>query len=175
MRIRDGGTLFCAILASIAMSCSESSTPTAPEPSPDQLASIEQASKGGGNTGGKASPHFVNEETTCNFDSATGHMVCDYQVAGLGKYGRAVITLAGVETLSYRCWIFTIDTVRFFAEIEVWADRSGNYRGTIDAAPLLGPACNNSVSWGATDDWLLSGLADTAAGTEQLIVYSPPG
>jgi hypothetical protein len=167
-------TLVLAICAIALTACNGSqATPTAPVVTTDLTATTADA-KGGNSSGGKGSPHFVAEFTSCNFDSTNGHMVCDYQVAGLGKNGHALITLAGVETLHFRCAIWNINLVDFFAKADIWGDRSGNYAGTIDASPLYGPLCNNNVSWDLTGAWTLTGLVDTSAGPTVPILYVQP-
>ncbi len=162
-----------AALAFVVASCADNTTPTAPVVSENSLSSVSLESS---KSGGKASPHF-EDVTKCMFYTETGHLACDYMVTGLGKYGHAVITLAGDEEVTYTCNTTERTRGRLYLQIDIWGDKSGNYKGHIDAPPLFGPICFGSltnVSWALGDDWLLDGLAITAAGPPVAIISPPP-
>jgi len=172
--------MFVLVVCAAALTaCNGSqSTPTAPGVTAADLTAMPADSKGSNSSGGKGSPHFVTDFTSCEFDTSNGHMVCDYQVAGLGKNGHALITLDGLESLQYTCYSFQLQTGRFFTEIDIWGDASGNYKGTIDAAPIFGPICSPShlsdVLWAPTDNWALAGAVDTKGGHTVPILYVQP-
>jgi len=168
------------MLAMVALSCSDANTPATP--TQPELTSLSDEVKGGSNVGGKGSPHFDNLATFCDFDGEDGSMTCTYQVAGLGKYGSALLVLSGTEEHEWYCGTSSRERrwYDFYASVEIFADRSGNAKGVIEATPVLDWNAICILSGPVHDEhwepgpWSLVGEAITASGPLKFIYYEPP-
>lgn len=164
----------------LAAACSDATGPVGVEPT---------FAKGGG----VGSPHFTLEGTSCVLDNDSGLMTCDYQVAGLGKYGSALLTLEGKLDVTYFCAVGAPEreTVRLFLKLQVFADQTGNAVGVMTANPvlpvyvcrlwpyasptdvdyLLDPMAKAGLPT-ATGEWMLNGVAKTAKGPLTTFYYT---
>lgn len=202
-----------AIIPAVALiavsACSDTSTaPVAPD---DATAAFVKQGTPGDKGGGVGSPHFAEpiglphvDPNHCTLDSETGELTCDYQIAGLGKRGSALVTLAAILDVDLECENYSgtrtryRKTIRIDADQTVFANESGNATGTLQdtpdlavtnvdcivmAGPLYYKLVGHSFNLNETSkigvpilpgEWMLNAVARTAKGPARVFYYGGP-
>ena len=120
----------------ITGACADQATAPASMPDTDSAPLFAKGS------GGNGSPHFTADGTECTFNSASGRLACDWQIAGLSSYSNGAGVLAGNVMISWECLYtdasrnYSREQRRVVLDFLYYSDKSGNAKGSVESTPL---------------------------------------